>query len=391
MNTLLKKILIILVIILILALVALLIYNLFIKKPSGEEDGDGARFPENGEGEFIPDEDENGELEPSPTLKIKAISTERVLAPTLSADKTKVIYYSQYNGNVWQSAFDGSGLTRISSVILDNLKEIIWSPDKTKTVSIYQDEKENISKNIYDYNTGEITPLSVNVKEIAWSPGSNKIAYQYTDDITDANNISTANPDGTAWQNIFQVRLKDVGLDWTSSEITFFEKPSGLAQGSLFLLNPLSKTLTKVLSNVYGMAAKWSPQGDKVLFSKTNSSGKNISLYVALKDGSSEANISISGLIRKCAWSLDNRTIFCAVPKNISEAEILPDDFYKGSFVSDDDFWKINLETGVKTILLEPWEKGNGIYDAIDLFLSPLEDYLFFVNKKDGLLYSIEL
>ncbi|GAF81508.1 unnamed protein product, partial [marine sediment metagenome] len=132
-------------------------------------------------------------------------------------------------------------------------------------------------------------------------------------------------------------------------------------------------------------------QGDKVLFSKTNSNGKNIGLYVASKDGSNETSIDISGLVEKCVWSLDNRTIFCAVPKNISETEILPDDFYKGSFTSDDEFWKINLETGVKTILLEPWEKGERIYDAIDLFLSPLEDYLFFVNKKDGLLYSIEL
>jgi hypothetical protein len=153
----------------------------------------------------------------------------------------------------------------------------------------------------------------------------------------------------------------------------------------------LTKDLTNVLSEVYGMAVKWSPQGDKFVYTKTNKKGKNLYLYVSLKDGSAEANLNISTFVDKCVWSQDNRTIFCAIPKNIGGTEILPDDFYKGVFQSNDDFWKINLETAEITLLVEPWEKGEEIYDAIDLFLSPLEDYLFFVNKKDGLLYSIEL
>jgi hypothetical protein len=139
------------------------------------------------------------------------------------------------------------------------------------------------------------------------------------------------------------------------------------------------------------LTAKWSPQGDKFIFTKTNEEGKNLYLRVALKDGSAEANINVSTFTDKCVWSQDNRTVFCAIPKNISGTETLPDDYYKGNFISDDEFWKINLETAENTSLIEPWERTEETYDAIDLFLSPLEDYLFFVNKKDGLLYSIEL
>lgn len=392
MNTTLKKILIVFVIILILALAALLVYNFFIKKPAEEEGLGAGEFPEAGEGEFIPGEgEEEEEITPSPELKIKAISTERVLTPTLSADGTKVVYYSQYNGNVWQSSFDGSGLTRISSYILDDLKKIIWSPDKAKVIAIYQDEEENVTKTSYDYNTKKVATFDPYVQGIAWSLDSNTIIYQYTNELTDSNNLSVANPDGTNWHNIFEIRMKNVNLDWVGSEISFYEKPSGLAESSLFLLNPLTKNLAKVLSSVYGMSVKWSPQGDKMLYSKTNNSGKNIGLYVALKNGSGETSIQASGLVEKCVWSQDNRTIFCAVPKNIGVNEVMPDNFYKGAFTSDDDFWKISLETGEKTALLEPWEKDNETYDAIELFLSPLEDYLFFVNKKDGLLYSIEL
>ena len=390
MNTNLKKILIVLVIVLILALIAFLVYNFFFKKPAEEAGGPGG-LPPGEEGTPPAGGVEEETTTPNPELKIKSLSTERILAPTLSADRTKVIYYSAENGNVWQVAFDASDKVQISSTFLNNLVKIIWSPDKTKVISIYQDEAENITKNIYDYKTGKVYPLSSNIQEITWSPNSDKIAYQYTNEATGENNISTANSDGTKWQNVFQIRMKNLNLDWIGSQISFYEKPSGIAPGSLFLLNPLTKNLTKVLSDIYGLSVKWSPQKDRVLYSKTASGGKNISLYVAEKDGSNEANTTVSTLAEKCVWSQDNRTIFCAIPKNINEAAILPDDFYKGLFTADDEFWKINLDTGEKTALLQNWERNNEMYDAVDLFLSPLEDYLFFVNKKDGLLYSVEL
>ena len=389
MNTILKKILIILIIILILALIAFLIYYFFFKKPPEGEFPPG-ELPEAEEGEFVPEEEEE-EIAPRPELKIKPISKEKVIAPTLSANKTKVMYYSQKNGNVWQSAFDGSDLTRISSAVLDNLVDIIWSPDKTKVISIYQDELGDITKLSYDYETGKISPLDQSIQGITWTSDSNKIVFQYTNEAEDKNFLGIVNPDNTGEQYISRLRVKDVNLDWLGSEIAFYEKPSSLVPSFLFLLSLSTGDLNKILSEVYGMAVKWSPQKDKFVYSKTSNKGKNLYLYVSLKDGSAEANLNISTFVDKCVWSQDNRTIFCAIPKNISGTEILPDDFYKGVFRSDDDFWKINLETAETILLVEPWEKGEETYDAIDLFLSPLEDYLFFVNKKDGLLYSIEL
>jgi len=391
MNTNLKKILIILIIVLIIALIGFLVYNFFIKKPSGEEGKGPGELPEGEEGEFEPGQEEEGEITPSPELKIKAISIERVLTPTLNDDKTKILYYGQANGNIWQSAFDGSSLTRVSSASLDNLAKVIWSPDKNKIIRIYQDAEGNISKYFYNHEANQSFPLSNDIQEIAWSSDSNKITYQYTNEITNKNTITVADPDGNNWKNILDVRMKNLNLGWVNSEIAFYEKPSGIAQGSLFLLNPSTGNLAKVLSNIYGMAVKWSPQGDKILYSKTNNKGKNLALYLALKDGTGETSANISSLVEKCVWSADNRSLFCAIPKNISQANVLPDDFYKGIFASDDEFWKINLETGERIPLLEPWEKGEESYDAVDLFLSPLEDYLFFVNKKNGLLYSIEL
>ena len=390
MNTFLKKILITLIIVLILALLGLLLYTLFFRADQNGNDSETGDFPESEEGENGQTQ-EDGEIIPSPEKKVKVISTERVLSPIISQDENKVTYYSQYNGSVWESSFDGSNLTRISSKNLENLVDIIWSPDKNKVVSIFQNEQENITKSIYDYKTGEIYPLDSNIKNIVWSPDSNNIGYQYLNEQIGQNSISIANSHGQSWQNIFNLRMNDINLNWSSSGISFFQKPSGLAKSSLFLLNPASRQLTKVLSEIYGLSVKWSPQGDKLIFSKTSQKGENLNLYSVSKNGVNEINLDLPSFIEKCAWSKDNRTIFCAIPKELSSASVLPDDYYKGAFTSIDEFWKINLETGEKARLLEPWERSDEEYDAIKLFLSPLEDYLFFVNKKNGLLYSVEL
>jgi Tol biopolymer transport system component len=388
MNTKIKKILIILIIILIIIFAGLLIYNFLIKKPGAEPNG-GSGFPQGGEGQ---EANQNNEpLIPQPERKIKALSSEPVLAPTLTADKNEIIYYSRENGNVWQVGFDGASPTKISDAALDNLVKILWSPLKNKAISIFVDNSDNISKYFYDYSTKKALPLNKYINYIVWSPAGNKIAYQYQNDFTGENNISISNPDGSGFVQLLKTRMKNLNLEWPKGiDIFLWEKPSGLVQSPLYFLSSTTKSFNKIISDIYGFSPKWSPNGEKIIFSRTDSKGKNISIFSADKSGSNQKPTGATTLTEKCAWSQDPRIIYCAIPKNIEEAVVLPDDFYKGTFLSDDDFWKINTETNEKTKIIEDSELLE-TYDAYELFLSPQENYLFFVNKTNGLLYSIKL
>jgi len=394
MNTKLKKILIIVIIILIIALAGLLIYQ-FLLKPSIEK-GNGlfGIFPSSKESEIIPGKDSGSTddgFTPQPERKINAISKEPVLAPTLTNDKNGVIYYSRINGTVWQSNFDGTGLKQLSATSLEDLVKVVWSPDKNSSINIFEDKIGIITKYFYDYSNNKAIPLNKSIKDITWSAENNKIAYQYQNKITDENNISTSNPDGSGYVGVFKTRMRDLIVEWPSgSNIFLREKPSGLAKSSLYSFDIFSKTFIKTITDMYGFSVKWSPDGSKLLYSTTSPGGRNISIYTADRSGTNQKTANINTLAEKCTWTQDPRIIICAIPNNINEAEILPDDFYKGKFIPDDVFWSVNIETGEKKEILDESELIDEI-DATDLFLSPEESYLFFINKFDGLLYSIKL
>ncbi len=186
--------------------------------------------------------------------------------------------------------------------------------------------------------------------------------------------------------------MKNLIVEWPSSgKVAIRTKSSGLAQGIVYAIDLTTGDFQKIIKETYGLTVLWSPLGDKILFSETDNRGKNLKLKIADLAKSTIQELNFVTLPEKCVWSQDNRTLFCAVPKTISTLATLPDDYYKGLISLADDFWLINLDTQEKIQIFEAINEETMAYDAQQLLLSPLEDYLLFVNKRDGLLYSLEL
>lgn len=392
MNT--KKLFIAAVVLLVLVVGALLVYNFIFKETSGEPiagESPGALpsspADRNGSTDAGGGTDQ-GSNSPA-SLKIKPISQEKVLSPSIGEDGKTVKYYARNSGHVYESGFDGENIKKISSTNLANLVKALWSPDKQKVIGIFS-ENGAIKKYFYDYGSNQSALLADKIGYIAWAPDGKKIAYQFSDPAQDQGNISISNPDGTNWKSIFKTRLDSLIVEWPSKEkISLSQPASGLAQGMLYAVNASTGDFTRVLSDRFGLSVKWSPQADKILFSSTDGNGRGPHLTVADETGTNFKDLKLSGLADKCVWSKDNKTVFCALPQEMSEYATWPDDYYKGLLVLNDDFYKIDLETNQKTKIIGSGEAAG--FDAQELFLSPKEDYLFFVNRKDGLLWSLKL
>ena len=389
-----KKIFIASIILLIIALVSFLVYNFFFKETPGGADTDPngalpsspADISGNGSGSKNP----SSSNAPQARGSLRALSQEKVMAAAIHEDGKTVKYYSKENGNVWKSGFEGENLQRISSVTIGGLVKVLWSPDKEKVISFLADGSV-LKKYLFNYKTNQSSPLNDGIKSIAWSPNGKNIAYQYTDASTGLSNISVADPDGGNWRNVFKTRIDDLMVEWPSDQkISIRSRVSGLAQGLVYTINPQTGDFQKIISDQFGLSIKWSPKTDKILASLTDSNGRNPKIILFNENGTQSKDLNLKGIVDKCAWSKDNLTIFCALPySEFSNYDVWPDDYYKGTIIVNDAIYKINLETNEKTMLAGSLEQI-GI-DAQDMFLSPKEDYLFFTNRKNGLLYGLKL
>jgi hypothetical protein len=87
-------------------------------------------------------------------------------------------------------------------------------------------------------------------------------------------------------------------------------------------------------------------------------------------------------------WSKNNKNVYCAAPTNIEKNVLMPNDYLNNKIFTKDFFWKVNMETFKKEkIIDEKYIKED--LDATNMLVSPNEDFLFFINKKDGGLFRI--
>lgn len=365
-----KKLFIIALIFFVLAGAALVVYN-FVLPPNESDNGNNI--------------DNNKPL----NLEIDQVSAKKAFSLAITDDGQGIKYYLKDDGQVVKSNFDGASLSVVAEVKLPELFKAEWSPDKKKVISYFK-KPEGTKRYSFDYDSKKGVILSENIKSVAWSPSSEKIVYQYINKESQQNDIAVANADASSWKIIFQTRLTDLVILWpVPDKIYFFDSPTSAKKGSLYSLDYPSGNFKKIISDQFALAAKVSPDGQKILYQATEEGGKNLKLYTAKADGNEAKKLSVATLIEKCVWSLDSQNIFCAVPQTLSENAIWPDDYTENRVTVKDDFYFIDSASGKKTKIAG--SNNQQSFDATELTLAPQEDYLFFIDRLLGFVYSIKL
>ena len=316
------------------------------------------------------------------------LSDVAVISPIISDNK--VLYYSKLNGNVLKTDFEGKSIQPLTNIAIPNLITTVWSFDKSQTINIYQ-ENDVVKKVLFDFASQKATQLDSKIKSVSFAPNQNKIAYQFIDDSLGKNTLTIADSNGLNWKDIFNIRMENIRLYWTKDNLlTLTSAPSGIVKGSALTIDTTPKiiSLKKLISDIYGLTIKYSPDGKNLIYSQTDQYGHNPTLHL-IKEGGVAEKTNLNTLSDKCAFSKNNN-IYCAIPKIINGSLILPDDFYKNIANFSDIFFKIDMANNKSSIIFDPADFKYD-FNASDLNISPNEDYIIFINKKDGLLYSIKI
>ncbi|MBI2064947.1 MAG: PD40 domain-containing protein [Candidatus Yanofskybacteria bacterium] len=301
--------------------------------------------------------------------KIFPISSVKVTSISTTADRKGVTYFEKNTGKLFEFNFEDNEERVVSEIILPNFLSSAWSPVKREALSLFYSPSGNRIK-YYSYDTGKITDLDKNIRSAAFSPDGSLMVYY----LTESKNTESPNPvgkvylsqtDGAYPKKILDTRILDLEISWPIKDKISFSTPSA----EVFLLTEAGG-LTKLLESKPGLDTKWSKTGSKLLFSYFTDPGRpSTSLWLKDIESGLERDLGISTTASKCAWSIDNTAVFCAIPKTPSVDEI----------------YKINTDTGSQELLAEP------NMPIASLLLTSLENHLLLISAADEKLYGINI
>lgn len=377
MSTL-KKIFFLCLIVFLMSLLIWGVYNISFRKNAPEE---------------ASSEPQNSTVQKNDSSAISVVINEAVLAPTLSKDTSHLQYFSQKDGLLYRAGLDGSAPQTLSTKSFWGLIDAAWSPDKTTVVTKVSGSKGEALFLYFNPGKDEKIPLKSNLDEVVWETGANRIFYKYYSPDTQERSLNVADPNGANWKKLADLDYKNLSIAQIPKTglVSFWNSGDAFSLTSFSTVPIIGGDQKILFKEKYGADYLWNASGSNVLVSHTDArGGSNMQLAVMNYSGGEYKNLNVPTFSSKCVWSRDGKTVYYALPGNIPGGAILPNDYKNGNFNTADTFWKVNIQTGEKTRIVETKDIKEK-YDASQMFLNEDESLLFFVNKIDTKLYRIKL
>lgn len=301
-----------------------------------------------------------------------------VVSPSLNKDETRVLFYKKSGGDLFASDFAGKIQEKQTNLTIIGLMEAIWQRGGGRAVVRYADG--DTVKSFLQIGTSTIAMLPQDISTAAWSPDGSSLAYAAPRE--GRLEITMTDAAGRNPRAVYRTPLTDASLAWITADILVFaEAPSAAADGHFFVWSRRDNSFVKMLGPQRGLMGLWSPDGATALVSGGKESA--LSLYDRAKKES--APLSLSTLAEKCAWA-DTATLFCAVPKDIPSGITLPDAYLRGEFNPSDRIVTIDTKTRAVSPVFD-----EGDFDMASILAAKDKKRLFFVNRRDGTLWSLRL
>jgi peptidoglycan hydrolase-like protein with peptidoglycan-binding domain len=296
-----------------------------------------------------------------------------------------VRYSEKKNGHIYKKYLDNKTEEKISNSTIPSIYDAYFNQAGDTVIYRYLSADNQINSFMATMGKSKGEYLPVGVTDISVS-GDKKQAFY----LTESNNAIIGNiknfETGQKTQ-IFNSPFTEWLSDWDNKQNVYLTtKASFLAEGSTYIINTKTKSFSKVFGNIYGLTSKPSPDGSSVLYSYSSEKGPKLAIF-NVKDKTT-TELDVFGLSEKCVWSKDSTYIYCALPNTISGNQY-PDVWYQGKVSFDDMFVKINTKNVSKRVIANSTDETP--IDAINPFLDNQEETMFFTNKKDSTLWSLDL
>ncbi|PIR83202.1 hypothetical protein COU19_01665 [Candidatus Kaiserbacteria bacterium CG10_big_fil_rev_8_21_14_0_10_56_12] len=298
-----------------------------------------------------------------------------------------VSYIERQSGNVFHYSVAAGNITRTSNRTLPGIQSAEWLPngsavfvrylsgDDSATINTYALPANGTSGFFLPQNLADIAVSSTSVLTLAASSNGSVGAVNPTNAARSTTVFTTA---------LSSLRVGFVG----TTHYLVFTKPTASLAGDVFLVDKKG-VFARLFGPAHGLVALPSHSGKWVLVSYVD----NASMQMRLVDTATGETLSLplSTIADKCAWTLDDRAVYCGVPTDPPITYTYPDDWYQGAVHFSDRLWEIDVAGRFAKLVLDFSATTKASLDAQALALDPAQTTLVFMNRNDGALWAYRL
>ncbi len=326
-----------------------------------------------------------GKIDAKTSVYFTKTTTETTKAQIQYEVIPSVKYVERKNGHIHQTNLDTKTVSEISITTIPSIYEAFFDGTTQSVLYRYLETGTNtIISFLATLGSPKGEFLPPDVLNISVSPDQSQMFYM----TKNANGITGAIKPfiNNKISNIFNSPYTEWLSQWaTNDQIFLTTKPYSGTSGSVFNLNVNNGTMLKVFGGIDGLTTLVNNKGSLILYNATTSKGPKLNIFDVNKYKSSDLNIY--GLPEKCVW-MDSVNVYCAIPSVITGTQY-PEAWYQGLISFDDYFVQINTNTGSVSTIINSIDETP--VDAINLFFDNSKSKLFFTNKKDYTLWSLDL
>ncbi len=310
------------------------------------------------------------------------------ISPTNSLDGNNLRYYDSTSGKFLRINSNGDAVP-LSSKDFPNVTAVTWSRTQDAAILEYPDA----SKIYYNFNTGAQYTIPKHWSDFNFSSTGEQFAAKSLKSDVDSRWLFMSNPDGSNLHVLEPLgdNADKVTVNMAPSEhiIAYGEtgQAMGLGQQQIVFVGKNKENFKGLTVQGINFLAIWSSDSKQLLYSvadKTAAWKPTLWITDALGDtiGDNNRALNVETWADKCTFG-SNTEVYCAIPQSMPDGAGLERD----TVTSPDLVYKIDLATGIKTLLAIP--QGN--FNMSHLIVSADSKFLFFQDQTTNRVYKIQL
>lgn len=288
-------------------------------------------------------------VELSGVPKFSQLTEGRATWLTVSQDGTALYYLSaKGQGQAFYKVTLATGKQeQISTERLAGITEVKWSPNRNQAILKVQNDASlrgsgsvlyradlpnGVTTNwVYDFRRYnfvsqepsqlELSYVNTQIGDLAWSPDGAEIAYVFST-TSGKRTLNIAKPDFGDFRTVTDIPNAGARLAWSPDGkriALYYQRGSTLVseQGAvqpedtnLYLVDVVTRALTKVTEGGNVTGALWSPDSTRLLFSE----GQNSSLKLYSLSAKTSRDTGVRSLVTKSVWAPDGQAVYVAAP-----------------------------------------------------------------------------